>query len=86
MERRGPLDQGITHSSKRTIIDNHFQLQHVKSVQFGDGGGGGGTVFKSGGRPVATRGVMADTGADVAYAGGTPVGSSIRQLKILPSG
>ena len=62
-----------------------FQLQHVKSVQFGDGGGGG-TVFKSSGRPVATRGVMADTGADVTYAGGTPVGSSIRQLKILPSG
>ena len=43
-------------------------------------------MFKSGGRTVGTRGVMADTGADVAYAGGTPIGSSIRQLKILPSG
>ena len=43
-------------------------------------------MFKCAGRSVGTRGVMADTGADVAYAGGTPVGSSIRQLKILPSG
>ena len=58
--------------------------QHLKAIQFC--GQDGGTVFKCGGRPVASRGVMADFGANVTYAGGTPIGNSIRQLKILPSG